>query len=180
LSYGYSDGWRLFEMMKPISLVFCVCFLGGLGCTDELPNYVQRQGDWNPESFMWLSEPPIEAHRLQAHGFAIADIPIRLPEALRRAAIPERGAGAVKRVAPKRKGPPGMIKVMALRGSTETEAFVWINGLKAGKTPMFVHLASGSHRLEIQTPSGEKQKREVQIRPKSNQHVVFHFPLPED
>ena len=161
-------------------MVFCVILWGVFACSAELPNYVQEEGDWNPESFMWLSEPAIEAHRLQDHGFAMAQIPIRHPEGRRRAAIPERGAGEVKRVVPKRKGPPGMIKVLALRGKAETEAFVWINGLKAGKTPMFVHLASGTHRLEIQTPSGEKQRREVQVRPKSNQHVVFHFPLSEE
>jgi hypothetical protein len=160
--------------MKPF---FAILALTLASCTAEPPAYITDSGDWNPSDYMWIASPFPETHRLQDHSFAIADKPIRIPEGRRRAQLPEKGAAYQGGQMRQPKGPPGMVKLRALRGKTETEAYVWINGLKAGKAPMFVHLPSGTHRFDVQTPSGEKKREEIEVKPKSTQHLVFRFPL---
>ena len=161
---------------------FLILYLGivvlGLGCTQSVPDYIKADRTWTPQKYLWANPPGVASTRLNEHSRATQNIPIRIPEARRRPTLPERRAARKVRegVTPRRqKGPPAMIKVIALRDDKPTEAYIWINGRKAGPAPMFIHLPSGSHRIELQTSDGQKQTRELEIQPAKNQHVIFRF-----
>lgn len=160
--------------MRKISILILVLVFAA--CSTEPPPYVSNKDDWEPLRQMWITAPFPDSHRLQDHSFAMSDKPIRIPQGRRRAQLPEKGAAHMGQRPVKTKGEPGMVKLRVLRGKLKTEAYVWINGLKAGKAPMFIHLPSGNHRFEVQTPSGEKKRQEIEVKPKSTQHVVFRFP----
>ena len=150
----------------------CLAFLS---CEPPAPHYLQDGVDWEPTEMRWVSAPMPDAHRLSDHATAMSNRRVRTPEARRRAQAPERRAVPKSVRVRKKRGPPGMIKVTALRGKKDTDATVWVNGLKAGKAPMFIHLPSGSHRVELHSSAGEKQVKEIEVLPKSNQLVVFQF-----
>ena len=145
-----------------------------MGCEQTVPDYIQADRNWNPHEYFWASPVGLPTSRLNEHSLATQSIRIRLPEARRRPSLPERRA-VRSRSAPKKKRAPAMIKVIALSGDKPTEAYIWINGRKAGPAPMFIHLPSGAHRIDVQTPDGQKQTRELEIQPAKNEHVVFRF-----
>jgi len=150
-----------------------------LGCDQSVPDYIDVGETWNPQKYLWATPPHLSNSRLDEHSLATQDIPIRIPEARRRPTLPERRAVQNRVKTRRRKGPPAMIKVLALHGEKPTDAYIWINGRKAGPAPMFIHLPSGVHHIELQTPDGQKQSRELDIHPAKNQHVVFHFDDPQ-
>ena len=146
-----------------------------IGCDQSVPDYIDVNEIWNPQKYLWANPPTLSNSRLNEHSLATQDIPIRVPEARRRPTLPERRAVRKRVKARRRKGAPAMIKVIALSGDKPTEAYIWINGRKAGPAPMFIHLPSGAHQIDVQTPDGQKQTRELEIKPAKNEHVVFRF-----
>ena len=101
-----------------------------IGCDQSVPDYIDVNETWTPQKYLWANPPTLSNSRLNEHSLATQDIPIRIPEARRRPTLPERRAVRKRVKARRRKGPPAMIKVIALSGDKATEAYIWINGRK--------------------------------------------------
>lgn len=144
-------------------------------CELSVPSYIQADTTWKPAEKMWLAAPMPDSHRLADHMYALSGRPVRRPSAQRRSMPPERRALAPSRQRPAQRGAPGTVKVLAFRKDAKADVVIWVNGIKAGPAPMYLNLPSGLHRFDVYALDGEKQSRQVEVKPRSTQHVVFRF-----
>jgi len=165
---------RVFRLLSLV-IAAVVC----LACEPQVPDYIQADVKWMPVSQKWISAPLPDSHRLEHYMYAQIENQVRIPNAQRRVAPPERRAIPRAKQRPAIKGPPGTVKVLALRGKKPVDVIIWVNGIKAGAAPMYINLPSGTHRFDVHTLAGEKLSRQVEIKPRSTHHEVFRFELPE-